>query len=96
LTIAVTPVAGLASTVPTGGTAVVAIGANPNGGFITNPASATETLFVDPTGNAATLTAGGTCFGLAPGQTWSVIPGQTTSTSVNAASNGHTFSSVVW
>lgn len=94
----VTPVAGLASQIVTGGTAVIAVGPAPNGGFITNPASATdqglggtETLYVDPVGTA--LTSGhGTTFALAPGQSWSIIPGQTTNTSVNAATTGHRFS----
>ena len=89
----VTPIPGLASVVVTGGTPVVAVGAHPNGGFITNPSTATEYLFVNPVANAAT-TANGTTFGLAPGQSWSIIPGQTTSTSVNAVSSGHAFSVV--
>lgn len=89
---AVTPIPALTYQVATGGTAVVVIPANPNGGAITNPVTATEYLFVDPTGAAATTTAQNTTFGLAPGQTWNVIPGQTTTTSVNAASSGHAFS----
>lgn len=95
MTTPVTPVAGTNSVVTTGGTAVVAAPAAPNGGFITNPASATEYLFVDPVG-AAALVAQGTTFGLAPGQNWDLIPGQTTPTSVNAASDGHVFSVVVF
>lgn len=91
----VTPVPGTNSVVAAGGTAVQAAPANVNGGFITNPASATETLFVDPVG-AAGLAASGTTFGLAPGQSWSLIPGQTTPTTVNAASDGHEFSVVVY
>lgn len=92
---AVTPVAGNASEVVTAGTAVVAVGANPNGGFITNPATATAYLFVDPVGTAGT-TIGGTTFGLAPGQSWNIIPGQTTPTSVNSLSDNHEFSVVKW
>jgi hypothetical protein len=92
----VTPGPGLVSQITTGGSAVKAVGPSPNGGFITNPATATETLFVDPVGLCGTLAAGGTIFGLAPGQSWDLIPGQTTPTYVNAASNGHTFSVVVW
>jgi len=91
----VTPVAGLTDTVVTGGTAVVAIGPNPNGGYITNPATATTPLYVDPVGAAQTV-AKGTTFALAPGQTWTVIPGQTSSTSVNASDDAHDFSVVVW
>lgn len=96
----VTPVAGLTSVVATGGTAVTPVPANPNGGFITNPASAAdqglgsaETLYVNPVGNAGT-DANGTTFALAPGQSWSIIAGQSTSTTVNAASSGHRFSVV--
>lgn len=102
----VTPTAGLASIVAAAGVAVEVVGSAPNGGFITNPVSAgdeglanTEPLYVDPTGNTATLDAlegNGTTFALAPGQTWSIIPGQTTSTWVNATSTGHKFSVVVY
>lgn len=99
---AVTPVAGLVSQVSVGGTSVIAAGANPKGGFITNPASAedqglseAETLYVNAVG-AAGIEANGTTFGLAPGQTWSFIPDQTTVTSANASSDGHKFSVVVW
>lgn len=98
----VTPQPGSASSVTTGGTAVVAIPPNPNGGFITNPAavsdqglSNTEPLYINPV-TEATLDGNGTTFALAPGETWKVIPGQTTATSVNAASNGHKFSAVFW
>jgi hypothetical protein len=98
----VTPTPGLASVVTAGGTPVNAIGPMPNGGFITNPASASdqglgaaENLYIDPVG-AAGLNGNGTTFVLAPGQTWTVIPGQSTPTSVNAASSGHKFSVVVW
>jgi hypothetical protein len=92
---AVTPGPGLVSVVTTGGTAVTAVGPSPNGGFITNPATATSTLFVNPVGTAGT-TASGTTFGLAPGQSWSLIPGQTTPTSVNSTDSNHKFSVVVY
>jgi hypothetical protein len=98
----VTPTAGLISNIVTGGIAVNAIGALPNGGFITNPVDAAdqglavaEVLYVDPVG-AAGLAANGTTFALYPGQSWPIIPGQTTPTSVNAASSGHKFSVVSW
>ena len=91
----VTPVPGTNSIVTTGGTAVQAAPGNINGGFITNPATAVGNLFVDP-GTAATTTASGTTFGLAPGQTWTMIPGQTTPTTVNSADNGHNFTVVVF
>lgn len=98
----VTPKAGLVSEVAVGGTPVIVAPAGVNGGFITNPASPTdqgladaETLYVDPVG-AAGLEANGTTFALAPGQSWSFIPGQTTTTSVNAQSAGHKFSVVYY
>ena len=99
----VTPTAGLTSQVTTGGTPVTFAAGGVNGGFITNPATNTdqglsggaENLYVDPTGTPATLSANGTCFALTPGQTWMLISGQTTSTSVNAATSGHKFSGIV-
>jgi hypothetical protein len=101
MTVAVTPVPGLTSVVTNGGTPVEVIPGAPNGGFITNPISATdqglgapENLYVDPV-NPAGLVGNGTTFVLYPGASWPIIPGQTSITSVNAASNGHKFS-VVW
>ena len=99
----VTPVPGLVSQIVTGGSPVVACGAAPSGGYITNPYSASdqglgapENLYIDPTGANATLVGNGTTFCLYPGQTWQIIPGQTTTTSVNAASSGHKFSIVTY
>lgn len=98
----VTPIAGNASAVDIGGTPVIAVGPNPNGGFIFNPAEAAdqgiavaETIYVDPVGVPG-LAGFGTAFAIAPGQTWMLIPGQTTPTRVNAASSGHRFSVVSW
>ena len=91
----VTPVPGSASQVVTAGTPVVAAPAGINGGFITNPAGAAGTLFVNPVANADTV-AKDTTFGLAPGQTWELIAGQTTQTSVNALDDAHDFSVVIW
>lgn len=98
----VTPIAGLASVVTAGGTPVTVFAGNPNGGVITNPASATdqglggaENLYVNPVG-AAGLAGNGTTFALSPGQSWTVIPSQTTTTTVNAPSSGHKFSAVSW
>jgi hypothetical protein len=98
----VTPVPGLTSTVAVGGTAVTAVPANPNGGYITNPAAAadqglgaTEPLYINPV-TAAGTAANGTTFALQPGQTWQIIPGQTTPTSVNSSSSGHRFTAVVY
>jgi len=104
---AVTPVPCLTSQVATGGTAVNAVGPNPNGGFLQNPFSATdqglgaaEDMIVNPVGNAAAPNVAGgvngTNFRISPGQLWNIIAGQTTPTSVNAASNGHKFSGVSW
>lgn len=95
MTTPVTPTAGTNSSVPSGGTPVQAAPGGINGGFITNPATAAGTLFIDPVGAAGTA-ASGTTFGLAPGQTWTLIPGQTTPTTVNAADDGHVFSVVVF
>ena len=100
---AVNPQPGLNSVVPTGGTAVPVVPANPQGGgLITNPVSnadqgigAAEPLYVCPNG-AAGVVANGTTFALAPGQTWTVIPGQITQTTVNAATSGHRFSAIWW
>ncbi len=91
----VTPVPGLVSQVTTGGQSVIAIPAGPNGGLIMNPPNAPETLYVNPVG-AASISAGGSNFAIPPGGSWEVIPGQTTQTSVNSASNNHAFSSIYW
>lgn len=98
----VTPGPGVVHEIVTGGTPVTAINAFPNGGFITNPLSAAdqglataEPLIVNPVSSAGTI-ANDTNFALQPGQTWTVIAGQTTATSVNAISSGHKFSVVVW
>lgn len=103
----VTPIPPLNAQVTTGNTAVNAFAGNPNGGFLQNPASASdqglgasEDLIVNPvTAAAAPGVAGGingTNFRLPPGAIWTVIAGQTTPTSVNAASSGHKFSGVSW
>lgn len=92
---AVTPGPGLADEVVTANNPVIAAGPNPNGGFITNPISAPASLLIDPVGSAA-VTAGGTTFSLPPGDTWNLIPGQITETSVNSPANNHIFSIVVW
>lgn len=73
------------------------------GGIITNPRYAedqgldvVEVLWIDVTGADATLGLTTTSFPLQPGQTYTVIPGQTTGVSANAASAGHRFSGVVY
>lgn len=93
----VTPVVG-PSTQVSGGTPVVALPANLNGGRITNPITAITVIYVDPTGAPAGQVAAGSTFALQPGQSWDAIPGQTTTTSVNAANgdNNHAFSAVYW
>ena len=99
---AVTPTPGTVTVVAAGGTPVVVIPAGINGGIITNPllasdqsVSSAEPLYVNPISNAA-LHGYGTTFALQPGQSWDVIPGQTTQTTVNATTGGHTFTAVYW
>lgn len=100
----VTPIAGLASEVTVGGTAVVVNAGDVNGGYIMNPVTPgdqntgldyAEPLYVNPVG-AAGVEGNGTTFRIEPGGTWSFIAGQTTPTSVNAATSGHKFSVVTW
>ncbi len=103
----VTPTIGTHTLITTGGTAVIAIPANPpTGGYITNPLlaadqnlSVAEVLYIDPTGNPPSSTAGsanGSVVALQPGQTWLVIAQQTTTTYANAASSGHKFTAVYY
>jgi archaellum component FlaG (FlaF/FlaG flagellin family) len=101
---AVNPQPGTNSVVTVGGTAVEAVPASPQGGgIITNPTTNTdqaiagtaEPLYVCAIG-PATLQANGTTFALAPGQSWNVIPGQMSNTTVNAATGGHKFSVIWW
>jgi hypothetical protein len=94
---AVIPVAGPNSTTgAVAGQPVIALGANINGGWITNPSTATATLYVDPTGNAPNLSVGGTTFAIYPGDTYTAIPGQTTVTQVVSSDANHVFTSVQW
>ena len=90
------------SVVAVGGQAVTPIFGPVAGGYIVNPASATdqglifaEPLYIDITGPAA-LAVTATTMALQPGQTFLVVPGQTTNVSVNARSSGHRFSGVVY
>jgi hypothetical protein len=95
----VTPTPALTTVVTVGGASVQVVPAGPQGGFITNPASdadqnvTAEDLFVNPIG-PADVNGFGTTFRIAPGQSWSFIPGQTTPTYVNANTSGHRFSAV--
>jgi hypothetical protein len=90
------------TTVTTGGTAVIAMAGPDNGFYIVNPLTlgdqgiaAAEPLFVDPVGTATT--AGfGTNTAIAPGNSYSGIPGATGNISVNAATSGHRFTCVRW
>ena len=102
---AVTPVAGLVSQVVVGGTAAIAVPSNPKGGFILNPTdpadqglAVAENLYVSPVAapGSAPGDGNGTTFPISPGGIWQIIPGQTTTTWVNAASNGHKFSVVYY
>lgn len=97
----VTPVVGSASAIVTGGTAVTVVPPNPNGGYISNPYSASdqgisvaEWIYVDPV-TSAILGSYGTTSGIAPGGSFNIIPGTTLPTTVNAATTGHRFT-VVW
>jgi hypothetical protein len=98
---AVTPRAATNTTVATGSTPVIAFDANINGGLLQNPVLNTdqgigtaEPLYVDPTGAEATLQGNGTTFRIEQGGFWAGIPGQTTQTTVNAATSGHKFSGI--
>lgn len=98
----VNPGPGISSIITAGGSAEIAINPSPNGGYITNPVTAAdqgiaaaEVLYVDPVTSPG-LAANGTTVALQPGQTWNVIPGQTTPTRVNAQNTGHRFTVVVW
>ena len=98
----VTPAAGTASAIVTGGTALNAITGPVRGCYITNPTSATdqaigtaENLYVNPVTTAAT-TGNGTTSTIAPGQTFYCLPGQTTNVSVVAATAAHAFTVVKW
>ena len=97
----VTPVPALNSQVVTGGVAVNAFGPNPNGGFLQNPLTATdqaigsaEDLCINPVTAAANPSGplNGTNFRISPGGGWNLISGQTTPTSINAATSGHKIS----
>ena len=99
----ITPRAGINDLVATGGTAVKVADGGVNGGRITNPLTAAdqgltsaEPLLIDPVGMCPTTQARGTIFALAPGESWDLIPGQTTATWVNAISDGHRFTAVLW
>lgn len=95
MTNAITPVAGLSTSVLTAGTDVPVFPENVNGGIIQNPATAPGPLYVDAV-NPAGIVASNTTFSLAPGDKWYAIPGQTTITTVNATVDGQVFSAIFW
>ena len=102
----VTPVAGTNTTISVAHNSVIAIPAMPNGGYIINPLLAAdqgivtaEVLYVDIVGNcggSSLPAANGTVAALQPGQSWTVVTGQTTPTYVNANTSGHSFTAVAW
>lgn len=99
---ATTPAAGTASAIVTNATAVTMVTGPVSGCYITNPLSAAdqniataEVGYVNPV-TTATVTGRGTTVTLQPGQTFSCVPGQTTNVSVNAATQPHAFTVIVW
>lgn len=101
-----TPVAGAASVITTGGTAVTAMAGPCNGGFVTNPPNpagqgigAAENLYLDMVGTPGSTDAGGsgTTAVLFPGQTFT-IPALASGVNVrvNAATSSHAFTVVKW
>lgn len=91
-----TPVAGNTEIV-NGGTVVTVFPANSieQVGLITNPAGASESLFVDVVNNADTLSPGafGTTFEVPAGRTFRAPP-STIAVTANAITSGHTFVAV--
>jgi hypothetical protein len=83
------------TTIATGGTSqtVFTAGTLTNGGWITNPASAAESLYFDPTGAACLTTPSGTTFELKAGQT-ATLGAALNAVTVNAVTLGHVFSAV--
>lgn len=90
-----------ATQIKTGGTPVTVMYGPVQGGMVVNPLDAggqgiasPETLFIDIV-NPAALSETATTIPLAPGQSFTIPPGQATNVSVNAATAGHQFSAVV-
>jgi Tfp pilus assembly protein PilW len=102
-TASATPIAGNASMVATGGTAVNALSVGPaHGCQVINPLAATdqnistaEPLYINIVGPAA-VAANGSTAALAPGQSFQCVPGQLSATSINAATSGHKFTVFAW
>lgn len=98
----VTPVAGTASAITTGGVAITLVTGPVNGCWITNPLSATDQGIATAEAaqiNGVTTATGagnGTNSTLQPGQSWGCVPGQKTNVSAIAATTGHAFAVEVW
>src|SRR6185437_8815590 len=78
--------------ITTGGTAVTVFAVDTvNGGFITNPNDATESLFVDCFTTAGTVSPGasGTTIELVPGQSFVIPTGLSNAVTANAVTSGH-------
>lgn len=102
----VTPRAGSASAIVTGGTAITAVSGPINGGYVTNPSDAAaqgigvaENAYIDMVGTpgATDAAANGTTSLLQPGQTFA-LPALAAGVNVklNAATAAHAFTVVVW
>lgn len=92
----VQPVPAESFSIATGGQAQLVFKSNPLGGFLQNPLSATESLFVNPIGAPTLDDASNTTFEIVPGGIWNVIPEQISTTQIIGATSGHKFSAVVW
>ena len=99
---AVTPAAGAAAAIVTGGVAVTLVTGPVNGCTIQNPITATdqnisvaEVAYIN---GVATATANGRGQNttMNPGDIWRCVPGQTTNVSVIAATSAHAFSVEKW
>lgn len=95
-----TPAALTTNAVATGGTPVTAASGPLNGGWIENPTTATENLYIDMVGTPASTdadAAGTTTTVVVPGQIFT-IPAIATGVNVkiNAATSGHKFSGEKW
>lgn len=100
---AVTPIAGAAHIIVTGGAAVTFVTGPVKGCYITNPLTLTdqniataEPLYVNPVTTATTSSLNGSSVALAPGQTFYCPAGQTTNISADALTSSHNAVVVVW
>lgn len=102
----VTPVAGTASAIVTGGTPITIVTGPVNGGYVTNPPNlasqgiaAAENAYLSLVGNPGSVdaNANGTTSPLIPGQTFA-IPALAAGVllKANAATSGHKLTVVVW